>query len=413
MALGEGSFWRPPYFSGDVEFFSDHPPLGLWLQSLWFSLLGGAFWVERLFCVGLSVLIGAMVVGLARDISPVERSGWWSLLIFFLIPVTTYTLKNNALDSMVAATALVAVWAAWRGRQKLWLNLFVGIGCVIGFMIKGPVALFPLAAPACFALIMDKDVRQMLVASAWSALPVAIACLVLMQVESAMVFLQRYFENQVVASLVGDRWIVHGRGYQFLQLLNNLAVAAAATFVGWMFTRSIRFSREFWSFFAIGLLGALPLLLSPRQFKHYLLPSMPFFAIAAGTLIQFSLPRWRRSIVWIVICTAMLLGFIRGAWHFAEFGDDAEELQDAATISAAIRPHRQVQFCENDLQVRTYLARHHGVVSTAAKADAYVDPEVLFMICASDKRPTGFEVSPLAVLGSGLTLWRRDLALDH
>lgn len=413
MAMGEGSFWRPPYFDGDVEFFRDHPPLGLWLQSLWFSLFGEAFWVEKLFCIGLSVAIGAMVVRLAREISPGGKHGWWSLLIFFAMPVTTYALKNNTLESMVAATSVLAVWAAWHGRATMWLNLLVGLACVVGFLIKGPVALFPLTAPACFALIMDKDVRQMLVASALTGLPLAIACLVLIQVDSAMVFLQSYFENQVLASLVGDRFIVHGRGYQVLQLLNNLAVAATATAVGWVLTRSIRFSPQFWSFLTIGLLGALPLLLSPRQFKHYLLPSMPFFAIAAGTLIQFVLPQWKKSKAWIVICGVMTLGVIRAAWLFGEYGNDADELQDAAIIATAMGPHRQVQFCKNDLEVRTYLARHHGVVSTTGKADTPVDPDVMFIICATITPPAGFAMSPHAVLVSGLTLWQRAPAPDQ
>jgi 4-amino-4-deoxy-L-arabinose transferase-like glycosyltransferase len=409
MAMGEGSFWRPPYFDGDVEFFSDHPPLGLWLQSLWFSLFGEAFWVERLFCVALSVVIGAMIVGLARDVTPTRKCGWWSLLIFFLMPVTTYTLKNNALDSMVAATALVAVWMAWHGRKKMWLNLLVGLACVLGFLIKGPVALFPLAAPACFAIIMDKDFRQLLITSAWTAVPVAIACLLLLPVDSAVIFLQRYFENQVLASLAGDRLIVHGRGYQLLQLLNNLAVATVATLVGWVLTRSIRFSREFWSFFVIGLLGALPLLLSPRQFKHYLLPSMPFFAIGAGTLIQFVLPLWRKAIAWMVICAVMTLGVVRAGWHFAELGSDADELQDAAIIAAALGPSRQVLFCENDLQIRTYLARHHGVVSKMVKGNTSADVDVSFLICATDRGLQAEKITELAPLANGLFLWRRVL----
>ncbi len=48
-AAGQGSFWFPAYFDPDVEWFSDSPPLGVWLQSQYFTLLGDAFWVEKTF----------------------------------------------------------------------------------------------------------------------------------------------------------------------------------------------------------------------------------------------------------------------------------------------------------------------------------------------------------------------------
>src|SRR4051812_22549428 len=40
LAEGRGSFWSPSYTATIYPEFHEHPPLGLWLQSLWFRVLG-------------------------------------------------------------------------------------------------------------------------------------------------------------------------------------------------------------------------------------------------------------------------------------------------------------------------------------------------------------------------------------
>ncbi len=45
LSIGEGTFWAPVFFDASGGAFRDHPPLGLWLMSIWFALWGDAFWV--------------------------------------------------------------------------------------------------------------------------------------------------------------------------------------------------------------------------------------------------------------------------------------------------------------------------------------------------------------------------------
>ena len=98
-AAGEGSFWFPPYFDLDIEWFSDSPPLGVWLQSQWFTLLGDSFWVEKTFCMLMAVIIAALMVTLCREIAP-ERPAGWSLAIFFAMPNPLPHKKMSVLRAM-------------------------------------------------------------------------------------------------------------------------------------------------------------------------------------------------------------------------------------------------------------------------------------------------------------------------
>ena len=36
LAEGRGTFWSPHYTATLYSIFHEHPPLGLWLESLWF-----------------------------------------------------------------------------------------------------------------------------------------------------------------------------------------------------------------------------------------------------------------------------------------------------------------------------------------------------------------------------------------
>ena len=49
LAAGRGSFWSPSYTATIYPQFHEHPPLGFWLQSLWFRALGDHLFVERLY----------------------------------------------------------------------------------------------------------------------------------------------------------------------------------------------------------------------------------------------------------------------------------------------------------------------------------------------------------------------------
>ena len=46
MAQNYGSFWRPYYTATVAAVFYDQPPLGLWLQSWAYRLLGDAVYIE-------------------------------------------------------------------------------------------------------------------------------------------------------------------------------------------------------------------------------------------------------------------------------------------------------------------------------------------------------------------------------
>lgn len=407
-AAGQGSFWFPAYFDPDVEWFSDSPPLGVWLQSQYFTLLGDAFWVEKTFCVLMVVIISALMVGLCRETAP-SQPAWWSLAIFFAMPVTRHALKNNSLESMVTVAALFAVWAAWLGRDRLWMNVLVAVGCLAGLMIKGPVGLFPLAAPALFALVIDSNPRKAVLATVICLGSLLLAIFAILSIDAAQASTGHYLKTQLLASLAGERHIDHGRVYQLGQLLNNLSIAGIFIGVAWLSNRKFHFSRPSWAFLSLGLVASLPLLISPRQYKHYLLPCLPFFAIWANMVVSPYLARWSAKYIWMTTAFVLMLSSGRTYWYFGSPGKDADQLSDVAAIAAVVAsadvPVDHVEFCASNYPRRAYLARHHGLTSSSTANHVTTTDNANYVVCASSQPDD--QLDRVLELNDELALWIR------
>ncbi len=369
LSEGIGSFWFPPHFDTSVVAFHDHPPLGVWLQSLWFTLFGSAFWVERLYCVLLLLVLVVLLAKVYRSAG--GSAGWWPLLFVLPIPVVTRTVKNNLLETLVAIVALAAVWAAWQGRNRPgWLkgwDVAVGLLCFAGALIKGPAAVFPLVAPGVIALLVDRSFVQAMTRSVATGLAFLLPWLLLLTYEPAFESLSRYLDVQLLASLAGERPADHDRGYLLGQMILQLGILVMVLLAAMALNPGrMRFSRESLALFVIGLAGTLPLLISPRQYRHYLMPAMPFFALAAALLITPpALTRMRRILPWLA-AVLVIAALSRGIWFFGSPGKDQDLLTDAEQLAAAaaMRGVDSVSFCQTEDQLRLYLWRYHGVRSS-------------------------------------------------
>lgn len=298
LAEGRGRFWEPFYTATIYPAFYDHPPLGFWLQSLWFRALGDHWYVERLYSLAGAVFISLLIVFTWRSLydEPEAREFEWLPVAFWIaVPVVSWTIVGNLLETTVAvfvAAAVATIVAGTRSSAGMAMaaGIVSGLGVVGAVLVKGPVGLFPLAAPVIVALLPERKRRL-----AWSAVGqwagVGGMAWILMATPSSRESLTRYFNQQVIAALAGRREVSGSSfaiGVELLQgvalpfaLVVAILIAAART---WS-KPSTRDRQVVLAFTLIGLAGTLPILASPKQSGHYLMPAVPFFAIAAGALL--------------------------------------------------------------------------------------------------------------------------------
>ncbi|MDG2277189.1 MAG: glycosyltransferase family 39 protein [Pseudomonadales bacterium] len=426
LAADIGSFWALPYFDSSVTAFTDHPPLGIWFLSLWFGIFGDSFWVERLYCTMMAI---AIVAAMALLWSRLDRSSGasnvgfvWALLMLFLMPVTTYTLRSNALELLIALIAILAAVGALEGRTKNLWHPLVGVLAAIGFLVKGPVGLFPLAMPFVFAALMDNQILRGIRRSTMSSFVCFTLLASLLFYEPARDHLFAYFDQQILASLTGQRGNDNDRIYLLQHLVTNLAIPmvlslglislrlAVAQRAGGATVSQLRPlssgaaylpSRDTLAMIAIGLIASLPLFISPRHYRHYLFPCLPFFALAAAMIVQPKLqlnPKWARRLVTILVLSLVA----RTALNFGLPGKDAAILNslEITAIYAIESEVNQLGFCQPDPIRQSYLRRYHQLQSTSQDQG-----QMLLWVCAEERTPKNAE--KLRSLPDGTTLWRR------
>jgi 4-amino-4-deoxy-L-arabinose transferase-like glycosyltransferase len=321
LAEGRGRFWEPFYTATIYPAFHEHPPLVFFLQSLWFRVFGDRWFVERLYCAAIGVVTAVLIAATWRTLgtgaappatlkgSPYDQTDsrsvalsgprmadeWLPILLWIAVPVVSWAIVGNMLEAtvaffVVAAVAALPTWTRTSIVAAIGGGALSGL-CIAGaFLSKGPVGLFPLAAPLLLGVIPDRRPRMIWAGAAqWTI--VAACALALFAVPSAHASLQTYLDEQVLASLSGRREITASSTTIVATLMQSvwppmIVLGVVAVVLARGFQRpSARDRAIAIAFIAIGLSGTVPLMVSPKQMGHYVMPAVSFFAIGAAALL--------------------------------------------------------------------------------------------------------------------------------
>lgn len=378
QALNQGSFWFPYSMLGE-ESFHHHPPLAFWLQSVYFRVFGDAFWVENLYQVTCLLLILVVLAIVAKQIQQIERV-WLILLCYLTMPVIAFVFTDNFLEvtlTLFAVSAIGTQLAATRSENWsgfVWMPL-AAVLTVGAFLTKGPVGLFPLIAPMVFAWMFETPFKKF--ASLYGAYLVSLFVLAAGLVTSveARTSLQAYIEFQWLGTAMGERPQVHGRDYFIGQLLSNLLVPGIiVAIMGWRL--GITANRNATGWLIIALSASIPMLISPRHFKWYIAPSLPFYALFFASLVKppEKLVSPRQVAMTAVLCTALFFGFLyESIKNFGSADNDHGAIHDLTALKAALPRGARIGICRQDvpdahqsqatINVRyiLYLSRHHSI----------------------------------------------------
>lgn len=297
LAEGYGSFWDMYLSDGLFSHFREHPPLGIYIQSLFYQFFGDSELIDKFygFFIGFGIL--GLIAMIHRRLHGYISGSWFPLLAFLLFPLTTYVLSYNWLEHILTLAIMassLAVIVALTGKHGTVVigSLVAGALIFTGIMIKGPTALYPLAIPF-FAWVFLANVRlkraMVTLAVMLLGLGLCIGIFVLSS-EPAMAFFDEYLRDQVFGSLRGEN-SVHSRTKLLESLLTEELISPLVVFgfLMWMSKTSwleLRTDGRFWFFLGIAFSGSLPLIFSPKQNDYYLFISLPFYALAIAALFD-------------------------------------------------------------------------------------------------------------------------------
>jgi 4-amino-4-deoxy-L-arabinose transferase-like glycosyltransferase len=305
LAIGKGSFWQLTFTETNIKAFFGHPPLAIFLQSLFFKLLGSGYMVEKIYSL-FTALLSAFIIALIWQAiyrnTPNEKHSWLPVLFWITIPLSFWSYRYNMLENTMGVFTLSAIYLMLVSINKKWagqslLLILSGLAIVAAFLSKGFPGLFPISF---FAIIYfthkELNIGSIMVRYLIILSVLLLSFLFIFQNADAHYFLTQYIDEQVISSISGHQQ--SGSHFFVLWRLTQeimpLVILCLIIFFS-IKIQKINFFQEL-SYknialpFLIGLSASLPIMISPKQLGFYLIPSLPFFALAfAGIVSPFIL----------------------------------------------------------------------------------------------------------------------------
>jgi hypothetical protein len=315
MSLGIGSFWKPyfadsfwlPYDNG--PFFSGHPPLQFGMQSILFRIMGDTTAVENIYdlimLVCYIVLIAKIWQKLFLGQAILQRYTWLPVLCWYGMGTVWYSIPNNFLDSTMGVFCLLSCYCqlvflkrSTISRQHYIWPLLAGFCVFLAFLTKGPVGLYPLAFTMLYSFLnADTSFQKGLKSTAIMLGVAVVAGGLVLAYQPAFEFLNTYFQGQVVQALMqkrektGTGWAAHfllvsdllRNVYPHLLALLGLNIVAFLLKLNRPLSPAVARISQFT--FLIAFSGIGPMLVSVKQYPHYLVPALPFVALFFAALL--------------------------------------------------------------------------------------------------------------------------------
>lgn len=401
LSEGIGTFWQPHFSKTLYPYFDQQPPLGFWIQSIFFNLLGESIYVERFYSF-LTCLLSAFLIShlwkiIFKNEKEVKQISWFPILLWIIIPLCFWSYSNNVLENTMVIFDLLAIIFVVKffNSEKMIFIFIAGIYIFLASLTKGFQGMFPLAS-IFFGWFVYRNIsfgKMILSSLALIAVPVLIYFLLFQNAE-AHESLMTYFNHRILYS-IQTQSTVDLRFYIVFRLLGELAAPVGLSVIIFFLSPrgdktqfvSDENKKHFYFFSLIGISASLPLMITLEQRGFYLATSFPFFAISIAVLNSPSVSTWVKKksfqiFKWssiILLCAVLVFA----SFQIGKVGRDKEIINDIHLIGKII-PKGAVLGSTRKLweewALQEHLIRHYYICQ-----DDKIRPENDFLLLESEK----------------------------
>ena len=223
------------------------------------------------------------------------------LLFLWLLTPLNHLYTSNMLEGTLTLFTTIAsllLLVKTKSKSAFFVQYFIGsVAVIIAFFCNGPTAFFPLAIPFIRGMIeKDSSLYQgMKETIIFGLLLTLVLASFYLLVPDALINTQQYFQQQLLASVIGLRQLNYVglkhlnilyllfRACSPISIFSLLCVIASAKITGCRVIKELktRFTdRNFLLFFLLALVSSLPVGVSHRQAFNYIMQSAPFITLA-------------------------------------------------------------------------------------------------------------------------------------
>lgn len=342
MSDGFEEFWLPSLDTPGNPSRQNYMPLGYWMESQWFSLFGSdSYLAEKVYSVLTFLIIGLLMIWCWCLLGNTRRTGWIPLLCWMTIPLVSWSATNNLLESTMTIFVLLSVVFLMKGRNLAFIltslqavgkdvragnyhlgragwTILAALMMELAFMVKGVMGLFPFFFPLLYWFFVRREKVIFPISSMLIILFTWAITLFIVVLSSHEVYehIYNYLHHQLIGGVLHVRTVAsrfYIVGVLLVQMVIPIGILAVLSLIRikqhplmryvffWrnkskMTADQKRNAQMGWFFAAVGVSGVLPIMLGFKQQEFYLVPTLPFFAIAVGCFVLNMVDDWLERI---------------------------------------------------------------------------------------------------------------------
>ena len=403
LAIGIGTFWFPQYSTlniAGIPSFHEQPPLVFGIQSVFYKVLGDSIYVERFYTL-LMIIAHIILINVLWKLNFNKthnqyKLGWIAVTFWILIPVCSWCFHNNLMENTMSIFDLAAVIIIVQHLKKQSVNYFAWI--IAGLLIflasfsKGLPGLFPIIVPFLYWIVNRKSgfQKHLFLALLLFSVPAVIYTILFIIPVSRESLSIYVFKRLLVRidSMPTSSYRLEIFWRLFTEMIPVLLVLCIVFAVG--FFKKANFairenSKTAAFYFLIGLSGSTPLALTMVQKGWYLVPSFPYFAIAAAMLISPYISKSLASIdtsgkkfkiFYISTIILFISVMLVSATQFGKISREKQTLSDVYKIGKVVPRFSTMTVPENlydeyDFILQGFLVRHFNISIDPTKKYKY------------------------------------------
>lgn len=390
MAKGLGSFWAPCYTVINDKIFYGHPPMAMAMEALLFKCFGDHLFVERMYSFLMGIISMFLIIKIwkvvHKDSQPELKLFWLPVLLWAAIPVVSWSYANNMLDNtqcffcLLSSVSLLQLFVL--KKSLLFYSILAAIFIFLALITKGPLGLFPIAIPFVYWIsIKNAELAKVAMSFFIILLLLAIISFTLMNVEESKIFIQKYIHLQLFSSLSGSLkeesrfFILQKLGKELLPIMIISLIVMGIYKIKNKSIRVLNKINRQWLFFFLflAIASSFPIMVSNKQMGFYLIPSMPYYALAFSLILLPVIKEWMDKInieakyykvirLSSVGFFAITIGF--SILKYGKIGREVEKIKDIKIIGSIVGADQIVGECPELYQnwgVQAYFGRYYNI----------------------------------------------------
>lgn len=365
LANGVGDYWHLTNSGHPIlGAFYGHPPLGVWLLSYAMLFLDQVFWTERFFSLLNLVLLlyGLSKIWQVTNPQQSYSSSWWVWALWLSLPLNIWSFQQYILENTMVVFIVWAVYFGILSLQKTsYLALsFMGFFLFLATLTKGPVGLFPLAFFLVYYWVFRTSslLKSLLLTSLLGGLLIGFYAVLLQVAPDAITYFKTYLEIQLFENIGPSSSSITAHFYLLKLLLIEplgLWIFALFTWIAYKnkwknISSNLQNNQWAFCFLLLTLAGTLPIMLSSKQSRFYIVPALPFLALSIAhfsfPLLQYWSKQYlqqpqRAKQLYFLSAILSLIGLSISGYRYGHFSRDQIIIEDVQAISTKLpKPSR-------------------------------------------------------------------------